>query len=29
MKDMLIYDTAWWAKNRDAVLGQWNKFLLG
>ena len=28
-KDLLIYDTAWWADNRDAVLARWNKFLLG
>ena len=29
LKDLLIYNTAWWADNRDAVLGKWNKFLLG
>ena len=29
LKDMLIYNTGWWADNRDAVLARWNKFLLG
>jgi putative spermidine/putrescine transport system substrate-binding protein len=29
IKDLLIYDTGWWSTHRDAVLGQWNKFLLG
>lgn len=29
LKGMLIYDTGWWADNRDAVLARWNKFLLG
>ena len=29
LKDMLIYNTQWWADNRDAVLARWNKFLLG
>jgi putative spermidine/putrescine transport system substrate-binding protein len=28
-KDLLVYNTAWWADNRDAVLARWNKFLLG
>jgi putative spermidine/putrescine transport system substrate-binding protein len=28
-KDLLVYDTSWWADNRDAVLARWNKFLLG
>ena len=28
-KDLLVYDSAWWADNRDAVLARWNKFLLG
>ncbi|MEJ1975788.1 MAG: ABC transporter substrate-binding protein [Acetobacteraceae bacterium] len=28
-KDLLIYNTEWWADNRDAVLARWNKFLLG
>lgn len=28
-KNLLIYDTAWWADNRDTVLARWNKFLLG
>ena len=28
-KDMLVYDSAWWADNRDAVLTRWTKFLLG
>lgn len=28
-KDMLRYDSLWWADNRDAVLARWNKFLLG
>lgn len=28
-KDMLVYDTNWWADNRDAVVGRWNQFLLG
>src|SRR4051794_3953238 len=23
-KDLLVYDTAWWADNRDAVLARWN-----
>ncbi len=27
-KQMLIYDTAWWAENTDAVLAKWNSFLL-
>lgn len=27
-QDLLVYDTAWWADNRDAVLARWNKFLL-
>ena len=29
LKTMLIYNTQWWADNRDTVLGRWNKFLLG
>ncbi len=28
-KHLLIYDSAWWAKNRDAVLAKWPGFLLG
>ena len=28
-KNMLTFDSAWWADNRDAVLSRWNKFLLG
>jgi len=28
-KNLLIYNTAWWADNRDTVLARWNKFLLG
>ena len=28
-KDMLVYDTGWWSAHQDAVLGRWNKFLLG
>jgi putative spermidine/putrescine transport system substrate-binding protein len=28
-KQMIIYDTAWWAANTDAVLSKWNEFLLG
>ena len=28
LKGMLIYNTEWWADNRDAVLARWNKFLL-
>ena len=28
-KDLLVYDTAWWAANQDAVLSRGNKFLLG
>jgi putative spermidine/putrescine transport system substrate-binding protein len=28
-KDLLVYNSAWWADNRDAVLARWNKFLLG
>jgi putative spermidine/putrescine transport system substrate-binding protein len=27
-KQMLIYDTGWWAENTDAVLAKWNSFLL-
>jgi putative spermidine/putrescine transport system substrate-binding protein len=27
-KDMLVYDSLWWADNLDTVLGRWNKFLL-
>ncbi|HYZ61367.1 MAG TPA: ABC transporter substrate-binding protein [Acetobacteraceae bacterium] len=27
-KDLLVYDSGWWADNRDAVLARWNKFLL-
>jgi len=27
-KQLLIYDTAWWAENTDAVLAKWNSFLL-
>ena len=27
-KDLLVYDSAWWADNRDEVLSRWNKFLL-
>lgn len=29
LKELLIYNTQWWADNRDTVLGRWNKFLLG
>jgi putative spermidine/putrescine transport system substrate-binding protein len=29
LKDLLIYDVAWWTDNHDAVLDRWNKFLLG
>ncbi len=28
-KQLLIYDSAWWAKNRDAVLAKWPGFVLG
>jgi putative spermidine/putrescine transport system substrate-binding protein len=28
-KDLLIYDTAWWTDNNDAVRARWNKFILG
>jgi len=28
-KDLLVYNSAWWADNRDDVQGRWNKFLLG
>ena len=28
-QDLLIYDSEWWASNRDTVLARWNKFLLG
>ncbi len=28
-KELLIYDTQWWADNLDAVLAKWNNFLLG
>ena len=27
-KDLLVYNSAWWADNREAVLARWNKFLL-
>ena len=29
LKQMLVYDVAWWTDNRDEVLARWNKFLLG
>jgi len=28
-KQLLVYDSAWWAKNRDAVLAKWAAFQLG
>jgi putative spermidine/putrescine transport system substrate-binding protein len=28
-KNLLTYDSAWWADNRDAVLTRWSQFLLG
>lgn len=28
-KQMVLYDSAWWAANRDAVLAKWPAFLLG
>jgi putative spermidine/putrescine transport system substrate-binding protein len=28
-KNLLIYNSLWWADNRDTVLARWNKFLLG
>jgi putative spermidine/putrescine transport system substrate-binding protein len=28
-KDLLIYDSMWWANNQDAVLARWTKFVLG
>jgi putative spermidine/putrescine transport system substrate-binding protein len=28
-KDMLIYNSGWWADNLDAVRARWNKFILG
>jgi putative spermidine/putrescine transport system substrate-binding protein len=28
-KDMLVYDSAWWADNLDTVRARWNKFVLG
>lgn len=27
-KDLLVYDSGWWADHRDEVLARWNKFLL-
>ncbi len=27
-QDLLVYDSAWWADNEDAVHARWNKFLL-
>jgi putative spermidine/putrescine transport system substrate-binding protein len=27
-KDLLIYNTAWWTDNRDAVIARWNKFVI-
>ena len=29
LKDMLIFDVAWWTDNLDTVLARWNTFLLG
>lgn len=29
VKQLLLYDSAWWAKNRDAVLAKWPAFQLG
>jgi putative spermidine/putrescine transport system substrate-binding protein len=28
-KNLLVYNSGWWADNRDEVQGRWNKFLLG
>ena len=27
-KELLVYDSGWWADNQDAVHARWNKFLL-